>query len=91
MVININDVESYGSNWRLNRDFMDKDSDANNEGVTQGVELLAALEPRSLQVDAPSAASTEAGHMATLVVDEFYNATGKAPHLDARIRLVVKP
>ena len=35
--------------------------------------MLSALEPRALQMDAPSVAPTEASPMSTLVADEFYN------------------
>ena len=48
VVINISDAESYGSDRCLIGDSTDKDSDTDDEGVTQGVELSTALEPRSL-------------------------------------------
>ena len=59
--------------------------------------MPAALEPElvivDLALDAPSALVvgflppilTGAASSSTLAVDEFYNATGKAPHLEAII------
>ena len=36
-----------------------------------------------MEVDAPSAALTRTGPVSAPAEDEFYNATGKAPHPDA--------
>ena len=82
MVINVSDVESYGSERRLLGDSLDEDSDDDDKGVTHGVEMPFAPEPRPMEVDAPSAASIGAGPASTPIVDDFHNATGKAPHLD---------
>ena len=64
---------------------MDEDSDKDDEGVTHGVEMPSAPEPRPMEVDAPSAASTGAGLVFAPALDDFYNAAGKAPHPDAII------
>ena len=61
-------------------DLSDRDSDDDDEGVTHGVEMPSALEPRPMEVDAPSAASTGADPAATLVEDDFYYIAEKAPH-----------
>ena len=53
------------------------------KGSPKEIEMPSAPKPRAIEVDAPSAASIEVGLASTLAVDEFYNATGKAPHLDA--------
>ena len=45
--------------------------------------MPSAQERRAVEVDAPSAALTEAGPASALVVDDFYNVAGKALHLDA--------
>ena len=82
MVINVSDVESYGSERQLLGDLSDEDSDNNDEGVTHGVEMPSALEPCPMEVDASSAPSTEAGPASAPAVDDFYNAVGKAPHPD---------
>ena len=83
IVINVSDVESYGTGRHLLRDSLDGDSDDDDEGVSHGVEMPSALEPRPMEVDAPSAALIGAGLVFAPVEDEFYNAAGKAPHLDA--------
>ena len=59
IVINVNDVESYGTKPHLLGD--SSDSDDNDEGVSHGVEMPPASEPRPMEVDAPSATSTGAG------------------------------
>ena len=81
IVINVNDVESYGTKPHLLGD--SSDSNNNDEGVSHGVEMPSAPEPRPIEVDAPSAASTRAGPMSAPAEDEFYNAAEKAPHPDA--------
>ena len=78
IVINVSDVESYSTKPHLLGDL--SDSDDNDEGVLHGVEMPSAPEPRSMEVDAPSAASTGAGLVSAPAEDEFYNAVGKAPH-----------
>ena len=82
MVINVSDVESYGSERRLLGDSSDKDSDDDDERVTHGVEMTSALKPRPMEVDASSAASIGAGPESAPAVDDFYNTTGKALHPD---------
>ena len=59
------------------------DSDVNNEEVPHGDEISSAPEPRPMEVDAPSSASTGAGLSSTPAEDAFYNAAGKAPHPDS--------
>ena len=59
------------------------DSDDNDEGVSHGVEMPLAPEPRPMEVDAPSAALTRAGQSSAPAEDDFYNAAGRAPHPDA--------
>ena len=81
IVINVNDVESYGTKPHLLGD--SSDSDDNDEGISHGVEMPSALEPHPMEVDAPSAASTRAGPVSAPAEDEFYNAAGKALHPDA--------
>ena len=81
IVINVSDVESYGTRPHLLGDSSDSDDD--NEGVSHGVEMPCALEPRPMEVDAPSATLTGAGPVSAPAEDEFYNAVGKAPHPDA--------
>ena len=83
IVINVSDVESYGTKPHLLGDL--SDSDDNDEGVSHGVEMPFAWEPRPMEVDAPSAASTGAGPVSGPAEDDFYNAAGKAPHPDAII------
>ena len=78
IVINVSDVESFDSKRHLLGDSSDSDDD--DEGVSHGVEMLAATEPRPMEVDAPSAASTGAGSASAPAEDDFYNTTGKAPH-----------
>ena len=85
VVINISDVESYGSKCRLIGDSTDEDSDEDDEGVTRGVEMPSAPERHAVEVDASSAASTEVGPASTPTGDEFYNAVEKASHPDAII------
>ena len=81
MVINVSDVESYGSERRLLGDSSDDDNEDDDEGITHGVEMPSAPEHLAMDVDAPSAASTGASPASTPPVDDFYNAAGKAPHL----------
>ena len=64
------------------RDSSDEDSDDDYEGVMHGVEMPFAPEPCSMEVDAPSTASTEAGLASAPAIDDFYNVAGKALHLD---------
>ena len=81
IVINVSDVESYGTKPHLLGDSLD--SDDNDKGVSHGVEMPFAREPRPMEVDAPSAASTGAGPVSAPAEDDFYNAAGRAPHPDA--------
>ena len=81
IVINVSDVESYGTKPHLLGDSLD--SDDNDEEVSHGVEMPFARDPRPMEVDAPSAASTGAGPVSAPAEDDFYNAAGKAPHPDA--------
>ena len=81
IVINVSDVESYGTKPHLLGD--SSDSDDNNEGVSHGVEMPFAQGPRPMEVDAPSATSTGAGPVSAPAEDDFYNAAGRAPHPDA--------
>ena len=82
IVININDVESYCTGRHLG-DSSDGDSDDDDEGVSHGVEMPCAPEPRPMEVDAPVAALTGAGPVSAPAEDDFYNAAEKAPHPDA--------
>ena len=84
IVINVSDVESYGTKPHLLGD--SSDSHDNDEGVSHGVEMPSAPEPHPMEVDAPSAALTGAGLVSTPAEDEFYNATRKAPHPDAIVQ-----
>ena len=81
IVINVSDVESYGTKPHLLGD--SSDSNNNDEGVSHGVEMPLASEPRPMEVDAPSATLTGAGQSSAPVEDDFYNAAGRAPHPDA--------
>ena len=81
IVINISDVESFDSKRHLLGDSSDSDDD--DEGVSHGVEMPPALEPRPMEVDAPSATSTGVGQSFAPAEDDFYNAAGRAPHPDA--------
>ena len=81
IVINVSDVESYGTGRHLLRDSSDSDDD--DEGVSHGDEISSALEPRPMEVDAPSGASTGAGLSSAPAEADFYNAVGKAPHPDS--------
>ena len=83
IVINVSDVESYGTRPHLLGDLSDNDDD--DEGVSHRVEMPSALEPRPMEVDAPAAASTGAGSVSALAEDDFYNIAGKASHPDAII------
>ena len=83
IVINVSDVESYGTGRHLLGDSSDGDNDDDDEGVSHGVEMPSAPEPRPMEVDAPSAALTGAGPTSAPAEDDFYNVVGKAPHLDA--------
>ena len=84
IVINVSDVESFDSKRHLLRDSSDSDDD--DEGVSHGIEMPVATKPRPMEVDAPSAVSTGAGSASAPAEDDFYNATGKAPHPDAIVR-----
>ena len=64
-------------------DSTDEENDDDNERFSQGVEMLFAPERRALEVDASSTALTKAGPLSTLAANEFYNAEGKALHLNA--------
>ena len=81
IVINVSDVESYGTKPHLLGDSLD--SDDFDKGVSHGVEMPPASEPRPMEVDAPSAASTGAGQSSAPAEDDFYNVAGRAPHPDA--------
>ena len=81
IVINVTNVESYGTKPHLLGD--SSDSKDNDEGISHGVEMPPASEPRRMEVDAPSDASTRVGQSSTPAEDDFYNAAGRAPHLDA--------
>ena len=81
IVINVSDVESYGTKRHLLGDSSDNDDD--DEGVSHGVEISSAPEPRPMEVDAPSGASTRAGQSSIPAKDDFYNAAGKTPHPDS--------
>ena len=82
IVINVSDIESYGTKPHLLGDSSDSDDD--DEGVSYGVEISFAPEPRPME-DAPSGASTGAGLVSAPVEDDFYNAAGKALHPDSII------
>ena len=82
VVINVSDVESYGSERRLIGDSTDEDSDNDNKRVTHRVEMPSAPERRAVEVDAFSTTSTEAGPTSAPAEDNFYNSTRKAPHPD---------
>ena len=82
MVINVNDVESYGLERRLLGDSSNEDNEDDNKGVTYEVEMLSAPECCAMEVDAPSATSTGASPTSAPTVDNFYNVVGKAPHPD---------
>ena len=81
ILINVSDVESYDSKRHLLGDLSDSNDD--DKGVSHGVEMLSAMEPCPMEVDAPSTALTGASPMSAPAKDDFYNATGKAPHPDA--------
>ena len=88
-VINCNDVESCDMQRHLLGDSTDGDSDDNDVGVNSGI-ALPATHPSpggglTLALDCVPTASTDAAGVSTPAVDEFYNAAGKAPHLDAII------
>ena len=83
VIINISDVESYGSEHRLIGDSTDEDNNDDDKGITRGIEMPSVPERSAIEVDASSTASIEAGPASTLAADEFYNATGQAPHPDA--------
>ena len=81
VVINVSDIESYGSKHQLIGDSTNEDSDNDDKGVTQRVEMSVAPEPRALQVDAPSVALIKASPTSTPAIDKFYNAVEQAsPH-----------
>ena len=80
MVVNVSDIESYGLERRLLGDSLDEDNDDDDEEVTHEVEMPFASEPRPMEVDAPFSTLTGASPMSAPVVDDFYNAAGKAPH-----------
>ena len=81
IVINVSDVESYGTKPHLLGDSLD--SDDNDKGVSHGVEMPSALKPRPMEVDAPTGALNGAGLSSTPAEDDFYNAAGKALHPDS--------
>ena len=81
IVINVSDVESYGTKPHLLGD--SSDNDDNDEGVSHRVEMPPAPEPRPMEVDAPSATSTGPGQSSAPTEDDFYNVAGRAPHPDA--------
>ena len=83
IVINVSDVESYGTGPHLLGDSSDGDSDDDDEGVSYGIEMLSAPEPRPIEVDATTVASTGADPVSAPAEDNFYNDVGKAPHPDA--------
>ena len=83
IVINISDVESYGTRPHLLGDSSDGNNDDDDEGVSHGVEMPFASEPRPMEVDASSVASTGTSPVSAPAEDNFYNAAGKAPHPDA--------
>ena len=83
IVINVSDVESYGTGRHLLRDSSDGDNDDDDKGVSHGIEMPFAPEPCPMEVDASSAALTRAGPVSAPAEDNFYNAAGKAPHPDA--------
>ena len=83
IVINVSDIESYGTRPHLLGDSLNGDNDDDDEGVSHRVEMPSAPEPRPMEVDAPSAALTGAGLMLAPAEDDFYNASGKALHPDA--------
>ena len=93
-MINLKDVESYDLKRHLVRHSNDKESDENNEGVDQGLAVLATSEqllpvpdptldvrPPHV-VDSSPDASIGAALASTLGVDKFYNASKKVPHPD---------
>ena len=90
-VINCSDIDSCDSK-RLLGDSTDEDSDGDDVGVDKGVQLPATPVPGLNIVDSALAspttfvvgslppASTVAASSSIPTMDEFYNATGKAPH-----------
>ena len=82
IVINVSDVESYDLEQHLLGDSSDGDNNNDDKGITHRVEMPSAPEPRPMEVDAPSAASINAGPASAPTEDNFYNAAGKAPHPD---------
>ena len=95
-VINCSNIDSCNSKELLG-DSTDKESDDDNDGVNKGVPLPAAPAPELNVVDPtlapPTAfdvgslppASTVAASSSIPAIDEFYNATGKAPHPESII------
>ena len=81
IVINVSDVESYGTRPHFLGDSSDSDDD--EEGVLHGVEISSTPDPHPMEVDAPSGASTGAGPPSAPTEDNFYNAARKAPHPDS--------
>ena len=88
-VINCSDVESCDMQRHLLGDSTDGDSDDNDVGMNSGVALPVThpspgggLAPA---LDCVPTASTDAAGVSTPAIDEFYNAAGKAPHLDTII------
>ena len=81
IVINVSDVESFDSKRHLLGDSLDSDDD--DKGISHGVEMPLAPEPRPMEVDAPTVASTGVGQSSPPAEDDFYNAAGRAPHPDA--------
>ena len=78
IVINVSDVESYGTGRQLLGDFSDSDDD--DEWVSHRDEISSAPEPRLMEVDAPSSALIGAGLSSAPAKADFYNVAGKAPH-----------
>ena len=79
IVINVSDVESYGTGRHLLGDSLDGDSNDADKGVSCGVEMPSAPEPCPMELDAPSTASTGAGPVSAPAKDDFYNAESEGP------------
>ena len=83
VVINYSDISSCVSERHVLGDSLDKDNDDDDVGVDQGVPLPTALESEVVVAHPTVGPHPAPFASAILVVDEFYNATRKAPHLDA--------
>ena len=95
-VINCSNIDSCNSKGLLG-DSTNEDSDDNDDGVNEGVPLPVAPAPELNAVDSalapPTAsnvgslppASTIAASSSIPTMDEFYNATRKAPHPESII------